>query len=248
MAFSRTSAAGAAEVLENAINQVCRETQAAINAGRSVIILSDRDLPADMIPIPALLAVSAVNQAVVRMGKRTGAALILETGEPREVHHFALLLGYGATAINPYLAFDIVADMAGKELLEGKIGVTQAVENYIQAICKGLLKVMSKMGISTLRSYRSAQVFEEIGLNAALIDRYFPGTASRIQGIGIAEIAAEANARHTAAYAWAPGTPRLLPSGGRYRYRKDGERHLWTPNSITKLQCATRHNDFGLYR
>ncbi|MBU0714369.1 MAG: glutamate synthase large subunit [Verrucomicrobia bacterium] len=242
------AAAGAAEALENAINQLCRETQAAINVGRSVIILSDRDLPADMIPIPALLAVSAVNQAVVRMGKRTGAALILETGEPREVHHFALLLGYGATAINPYLAFDIVADMAGKELLEGRIGITQALENYIHAVCKGLLKVMSKMGISTLRSYRSAQVFEAIGLSAVLIERYFPGTASRIQGIGIAEIAAEAQARHATAYGRASNMPRFLPSGGRYRYRKDGERHLWTPESITKLQCATRDNDFRLYR
>ncbi|MDP2990517.1 MAG: glutamate synthase-related protein, partial [Kiritimatiellota bacterium] len=247
-AAGAATAAGAAEALETAIDQLCRKTEAAINAGRSVIIMSDRDLPSDMIPIPALLAVSVVNQAVVRMGKRTGAALILESGEPREVHHFALLLGYGATAINPYLAFEIVADMAGKELLEGRIGVTQALENYIHAICKGLLKVMSKMGISTLRSYRSAQVFEAIGLNAALIDHYFPGTASRIQGSGIAEIAAEANARHTTAYDCAPNTPRFLPSGGRYRYRKDGERHLWTPESITKLQCATRNNDFRLYR
>jgi len=246
--MSINAAGGSAEALETAIAQLCRQVEAAIDAGRSVIVLSDRDLPADMIPVPALLAVSAVNQAVVRMGKRTGAALILETGEPREVHHFALLLGYGATAINPYLAFDIVADMAGKELLEGRIGVTQALENYIEAICKGLLKVMSKMGISTLRSYRSAQVFEAVGLNAALIDRYFPGTASRIQGIGIAEIAAEATARRTAACDRAPDTPRFLPSGGRYRYRKDGERHLWTPDSITKLQYATRNNDFRLYR
>ncbi|MFH1476810.1 MAG: glutamate synthase large subunit [Verrucomicrobiota bacterium] len=241
-------AGGTAEALETAIDQLCRETESAINAGQSVILLSDRDLAPDLIPIPALLAVSAVNQAVVRMGKRTGAALILETGEPREVHHFALLLGYGATAINPYLAFDIVADMAGKKLLEGRIGVTQALENYIQASCRGLLKLMSKMGISTLRSYRSAQVFEAVGLNATLTDRYFPGTASRIQGIGIAEIAAEAAARYAAAHDRSPGAQRFLPGGGRYRYRKDGERHLWTPESITKLQCATRNNDFRLYR
>ncbi|MFA5042370.1 MAG: glutamate synthase large subunit [Kiritimatiellia bacterium] len=245
---SAATAVGTAEALEKAIERLGREAQAAIEAGHSVLVLSDRDLPADMVPIPALLAVSAVNQAVVRMGKRTGAALILETGEPREVHHFAMLLGCGATAINPYLAFEIVADMAGRDLLEGKIGVTQALENYIKAICKGLLKVMSKMGISTLRSYRSAQVFEAVGLNAALIERYFPGTASRIQGIGLAEIAAEAAARHAAAYDCAPGAPQLLPSGGRYRYRKDGERHLWTPDSITKLQGAARNNDLRLYR
>lgn len=237
-----------ASALETAIARLCRETEASINAGHSALILSDRDLPADMIPIPALLAVSAVNQAVVRMGRRTGSAIILETGEPREVHHFALLLGYGATAVNPYLAFDIVADMAGKELLEGRIGVTQALENYIKSICKGLLKAMSKMGISTLRSYRSAQVFEAIGLNDSVIDHHFPGTASRVQGIGIVEIAAEANARHAAAFDRAPNTSRFLPSGGRYRYRKDGERHLWTPESITKLQAATRNNDARLYR
>ena len=242
------SAAGTAEALSTAIDQLCREAEAAINAGKSVIILSDRDLPADMIPIPALLAVSAVNQAVVRMGRRTGAALILESGEPREAHHFALLLGYGATAVNPYLAFDIVADMAGKELLNGRIGVTLALENYIQAVCRGLLKVMSKMGISTLRSYRSAQVFEAIGLSSELIDRYFPGTASRIQGIGIAEIAAEAAARRAAACDRAPGAPRCLPGGGRYGYRKDGERHLWTPESVSRLQRAARSNDAGLYR
>ncbi|MDD5677984.1 MAG: glutamate synthase large subunit [Kiritimatiellae bacterium] len=236
------------ESLALALDQLGRETEAAIHAGRTVIILSDRDLPAAMIPIPALLAVSAVNQVVVRLGKRTGAAIILESGEPREVHHFALLLGYGATAINPYLAFDIVADMACKGQLEGRLGVTQALENYIEAVCKGLLKVMSKMGISTLRSYRSAQVFEAIGLSTALIERCFPGTASRIQGIGLAEIAAEARARHAAAYDGAPDAPRVLPGGGRYRYRKDGERHLWTPESITKLQQAARNNDERLYR
>ncbi len=248
VATAGTAAADRGQALETALERLCRETETAIGAGRSVIVLSDRDLPADMIPIPALLAVSAVNQTLVRMGKRTGAALILESGEPREVHHFALLLGYGATAINPYLAFDIVAEMAGKALLEGQIGVTRALENYIRAICKGLLKVMSKMGISTLRSYRSAQVFEAVGLSSALIDSYFPGTASRIQGIGLAEIAAEADARHAAAYDRSPGAALLLPSGGRYRYRKDGERHLWTPDSISKLQGAARNNDSGLYR
>ncbi len=241
-------AGGAAEGLETALDRLGREAEAAINAGRAVIILSDRDLPAGMLPIPALLAVAAVNQAVLRLGRRTGAALILETGEPREAHHFALLLGYGATAINPYLAFDIVADLAGRGGLEGKIGVTQALENYITAVGKGLLKIMSKMGVSTLRSYRGAQVFEAVGLNAALIERYFPGTASRIQGIGLAEIAAEAQARYAAAQARAPDATRLLPSGGRYRYRKDGEHHLWTPESITRLQGAARTNDVRGYR
>ncbi len=240
-------AAGPA-ALEEALAQLCRDAEASITAGRSVIILSDRDLPEGMLPIPALLAVSAVNQAVVRLGKRTGAALILETGEPREAHHFALLLGYGATAVNPYLAFEIVADLAGRQLLADNIGTAKALENYIKSVCQSLLKVMSKMGISTLRSYRSAQVFEAVGLNTAVIEKYFPGTASRIQGIGLAEIAEEVRMRCQAVGARAAGAPRLLPSGGRYRYRKDGERHLWTPQAIAKLQCATRHKDFRLFR
>jgi glutamate synthase (NADPH/NADH) large chain len=242
------AADGSAAALPDALERLGRQAREALEAGQSVLILSDRDLPADQIPIPALLAVSAVNQAVVRLGQRTGAALILESGEPREVHHFALLLGYGATAVNPYLAFEIVADLATRGLLENRIGVTQALENYIRAICKGLLKVMSKMGISTLRSYRSAQVFEAVGLNAAVVERFFPGTASRVQGIGLAEIAAEANARHTAAYGAAGGGRRLLSSGGRYRFRKDGERHLWTPEAIANLQAAARNNDSRRYR
>ena len=147
--------------------------------------------------------------------------------------HLALLLGYGATAVNPYLAFESIASMALSKELSKNLSVEEALENYIKALCKGLLKIMSKMGISTLRSYRSAQVFEAVGLNSVLVNKYFPGTASRIEGIGPDEIEAEAVDRHRYAHNKAPDAPRVLPSGGYYRLRKDGERHLWTPDSIT---------------
>ncbi len=162
--------------------------------------------------------------------------------------HIALLLGYGASAINPYLAFESVADLALRNRLSKDVGVAKAVESYIKALCKGLLKTMSKMGISTLRSYRSAQVFEAVGLNHDVVDRYFGGTASRIEGIGLDEIAAEARARYQAANEDECAAPTILPSGGHYSYRKDGERHLWSPEAIDYLQRASRTNDYGLYR
>ncbi len=239
---------GPAGALEAALERLCRRAEAAIGEGRSVLVLSDRDLPPGEIPIPALLAVSAVNRAVVALGRRTGSALVLESGEPRETHHFALLLGYGATAVNPYLAFETVSDLAGRGILEGSVGSARALENYIRAVCGGLLKIMSKMGISTLRSYRSAQVFEAVGLHPSVIERYFPGTASRIGGLDLDDLAAEAQARCRAAAARGREFPRLLPPGGRYRFRKDGERHLWTPESLCKLQQAARRNDPALFR
>ena len=162
--------------------------------------------------------------------------------------HMALLLGYGATAINPYLAFETIAAMGLRQELNKPLGVDVALENYVEAICKGLLKIMSKMGISTLRSYRSAQVFEAIGLSRAIVDKYFPGTSSRIAGIGLDEIAAEANERYNEAHNKAPDAPSILTSGGHYRVRSDGERHQLTPESITLLQQAVRKNDPFLYR
>jgi glutamate synthase domain-containing protein 2/glutamate synthase domain-containing protein 1/glutamate synthase domain-containing protein 3 len=241
-------AGGGSAMLDMAIEDLCSRSEEALTQGYSLLILSDRNLPRVLAPIPALLAVSAVNRHLVRRGIRTGAGLILETGEAREVMHMALLLGYGATAVNPYLAFETVAAMALKRELSEPMGIAEALENYIQALRKGLLKIMSKMGISVLRSYRSAQVFEAIGLNSDLVNRYFVGTASRIEGIGIDEIASEAYSRHREAHGESPDSSRILPSGGQYRLRLDGERHLWTPASITQLQEATRKNDSALYR
>ncbi|MFC1498089.1 glutamate synthase large subunit, partial [Verrucomicrobiota bacterium] len=239
---------GGEYAFEEALEKLCNRAEAAAANRRSLIILSDRDLPSHVAPIPAILAVSAVNQRLVGKGLRTSSSIIVETGEAREVHHIALLLGYGATAVNPYLAFETIADMAGRGVLEGDVGVTKALENYIDAICKGLLKIMSKMGISTLRSYRSAQVFEAIGLGRPLIEKYFTGTSSRIGGIGLFEVYHEANERFKNAADNTPGSPVVLPSGGYYRYRKDGERHLWTPESISNLQLAARRNDPNLYK
>ena len=241
-------AGGGQEKLEEAILQICHAAEAAIADGCRIVILSDRNLPDHLVPIPAMLAVSAVNQYLVRKGRRTETSIIVETGEAREVQHLALLLGYGATAVNPYLAFEIVADLALRQCFDTPMNVTRGLENYIKAMCKGLLKIMSKMGISTLRSYRGAQVFEAVGLNRDVIERYFSGTASRIGGIGLQEIASEANARYRMARDPDPDTATLLPSGGHYAYRKDGERHLWTAESIYKLQYAARENNEGAYR
>jgi hypothetical protein len=200
--------------LETALQRICEESEAAVREGYQLIVLSDRDLPEGTAPIPSLLAVSAVNQHLVSLGVRTSAGLIVETGEAREVMHVALLLGYGATAVNPYLAFEIVAAMATQKSLGRELGTAVSIENYIKALCKGLLKIMSKMGISTLRSYRSAQVFEAVGLNTKVVDRYFRGTDSRVEGIGLEEIAKEAVDRYLSATDPAPDVPRILPSGG----------------------------------
>jgi len=240
-------AGGSGKDLEAALNDICDASEKAIDEGCSVIILSDRDLPENMAPIPALLGVSAVNRRLVKSGKRTASGIIIETGEAREVMHIALLLGYGATAVNPYLAFETIAAMAINKQLTHKKSVANAIEKYIKSLCKGLLKTMSKMGISTLRSYRSAQVFQSVGLNSTVVDKYFTGTTSQIEGIGLDEIAAEANERHNEAYNSSPDAPIILGSGGHYQFRKDGERHLWTPESIFHLQEAVKHNDPVLY-
>ncbi len=225
------------KLLENALDELCEKVEEKVRAGFKIIILSDKDLPDEIAPIPAILAVSAVNQHLSRAGIRTSCGLILETGEAREVMHIASLLGFGATAINPYLAFESIAELSNTHQLTKRIGVTEAIEHYIDAMNKGLKKVMSRMGISTLRSYRNAQVFEIVGLSKDVVDRYFTGAASRVGGIGIEEIAKEALMRWRAAI---ESKSPLLPSGGEYRYRKDGERHLWTPEAIADLQIAVR--------
>ena len=237
---------GGGDALAVTLRQLGARAVSAVENGETLLILSDKDLPADEAPIPALLAVSAVNRHLLAKGLRTNAGVLVESGDPREVMHLALLLGYGATAVNPYLAFETVAAMAEHGDLSSEIGTAKAVENYVSALCEGLRKIMSKMGISTKRGYRGAQVFEAVGISKRLADEYFTGTASRVEGIGLEEIAAEARARFTAATQTEPLAP--LSSGGQYRWRVDGERHLWTTESISKLQQATRTNNYRLYK
>lgn len=233
--------------LRPALEKIAREAEAAVRNGSSVVILSDKCIGDGQAPIPALLAVSAVNHHLVRCGLRTSAGLVIETGEAREIMHFVLLLGYGATAVNPYLALETVAHIVHTSS-DVKINTTTAMENYIKSVCKGIRKVMSKMGISTLRSYRGAQVFEAVGLNDKVINEIFPGTASRIGGIGFEEIAEEAHARYMNAFKPAQDMPAVLESGGNYHYRNNGEKHLWVPETIAKFQQAVRTNDIKVYR
>ncbi len=237
---------GGAAGMEEALDALCAQAEQATREGFRFVVLSDKNLPEDQAPLPALLAVAAVNSHLVQRGMRTSISILLETGEAREIMHMALLLGYGASAINPYLAYESVAAMALKGELVVKGSVSKAIENYVNALCEGLLKTMSKMGISTLRSYRSAQIFEAIGLAQDVVDRYFSGTASRIGGIGLDGMAREAIERWQASRQAA--TPAILPPGGQYAWRVDGERHLWTPETISLLQRASRDNDTTLYR
>lgn len=233
-----------AKEFENALENLCDTAQKAADSGISLLILSDKRLASDTAPLPALLAVSAVNQRLQKKGTRTSTSLIVETGEARETHHIALLLGYGATAINPYLAFETIAELTKQGVL--KLESTRALENYVSALCKGLLKIMSKMGISTLRSYRSGQVFEAIGIGPETIRRFFKGTVSRIGGIELEDIHREAMNRITMARQNA--TKSILPPGGKYRFRKNGTRHLWNPATISKLQIAARTCDYSAYK
>lgn len=240
--LSDTLSAG--KLLEMALTELCEKVEKEVRDGHNIIILSDKDLPDEIAPIPAILAVSAVNQYLSKIGIRTSCGLILETGEAREVMHIASLLGFGATAINPYLAFESIAELSKTHQLDKQVGVTEAIEHYIDAMNKGLKKVMSRMGISTLRSYRNAQVFEIVGLAKDVVDKYFKGSASRIGGIGLEEIAKEALMRWRSAI---ESKSPLLPSGGEYRLRKDGERHLWTPEAISNLQIAVRTGNQARY-
>jgi len=232
---------------EAALERMLGEAERAVDDEKNYIILSDRDISRDQAAMPSLLAVSAVHHHLIRKQKRMKVGLIVETGEVREVNHFALLLGYGASIINPYLAFAAIDHM----VREGKIGLdyNEARRNYIKAVEKGLLKVLSKMGISTLRSYRGAQIFESVGVSKELIDKYFAGTASKIGGVGMEEICREATIFYNNAFKDVDNSKQILfESRGNYAWRKYGDHHAWNPESIGLLQWATRSNDYKKFK
>ncbi|MGE5549686.1 MAG: glutamate synthase large subunit [Bacteroidota bacterium] len=231
--------------LVKAMDALCQAADERIREGANILILSDRDLGPAQAPIPALLAVSGLHHHLIREGTRTQVSLVLESGEPREVHHFALLLGYGVSAVNPYLAFASL-----KAGLIGGIDYEKAVKRYIKAATKGVLKVLSKMGISTIQGYQGAQIFEAVGLHNSIVERYFTWTPSRVGGVGLDVIAREACMRHAAAFAFEGGAAAegALESRGQYQWRRDGEYHLYNPVSIHKLQQACRTEDYELYK
>jgi glutamate synthase (NADPH/NADH) large chain len=232
-------AAWGPEGIEARVAALCARAVDAVRSGYNILIVSDRLVDSERVAIPALLATSAVHQHLIRAGLRTNTGLVVETGSAREVHHFALLGGYGAEAIHPYLALESLGKLNDPE---------KAVKNFIKAIGKGLNKVMSKMGISTYMSYTGAQIFEAVGLQTALVNKYFTGTASNIEGIGIFQVAEEALRQHRAAFSTDPVLANDLDAGGEYAYRVRGEEHMWTPDSIAKLQHASRANNYRTYK
>jgi glutamate synthase (NADPH/NADH) large chain len=240
-------AAWGAEGMEAALAKLCADAEDVVRGGGvNIIILTDRDVDEHLIAIPALLATSDVHQHLVRAGLRTRTGLVVDTGSAREVHHFALLAGYGAEAIHPNLAFATLKSLG--DLLPAGLSHKEACTRYIKAISKGLLKVMSKMGISTYHSYCGAQIFEAVGLREAFVDRYFTGTGSVVEGVGLAEIAEETVRLHRLAYSDAPLYRGALDAGGEYAYRARGEAHMWTPDTIAKLQHATRSGSYATYQ
>src|SRR3954471_13024322 len=233
--------------LSVAMDRLKKSASDAVAAGYTIVILSDRGADRDQAPIPSLLATAGVHHHLVRQGTRTRCGLVVESGDAREVHHCALLLGYGAGVINPYLAFESLDDMIRQRQLVG-VGHDAAGTNYIHRLNKGILKVMSKMGISTLQGYCGAQIFEAVGLERAFVDQYFTWTASRIGGIGIDVVAAEVLKRHGAAFPSRSGGSRDLEAGGEYQWRRDGEYHLFNPDTVFKLQHATRSGQYEVFK
>ncbi|MCX6936207.1 MAG: glutamate synthase large subunit, partial [Verrucomicrobia bacterium] len=231
-----------ADGLGPAMDKLCAAADVAIVNGKNILILSDRGVDAKNVAIPALLAIAGLHHHLIRCGTRTKVSLIIESGEPREVHHFALLVGYGASAINPYLAFESLDDMIRQGLLPG-IDHKTAVKNFVKAAVKGVVKTMSKMGISTIQSYRGAQIFEALGLHHTLIDKYFCWTPSRIEGADLHTIGVELMRRHSRAF-----PPGDADTGGEYQWRKGGEEHLFNPETIHSLQKAVRTNDYPTYK
>jgi glutamate synthase domain-containing protein 2/glutamate synthase domain-containing protein 1/glutamate synthase domain-containing protein 3 len=225
------------------LERICAEAEQAVAEGTTILILSDRNLSAERVAIPSLLATAAVHNHLVRVGTRLRTGLVVESGEPREVHHMATIIGYGASAVNPYLMFESLDELVERGKLPDGMTTEDAERGIVQAIGKGLLKIISKMGISTIQSYCGAQIFEAVGLESAFVERHFTGTASRIGGIGIDVLARETLARHARAYPRPDGE--ILPVGGIYQWRRDGERHMWDPDTISLLQRSARANGSG---
>ncbi|MDP9101664.1 MAG: glutamate synthase large subunit [Actinomycetota bacterium] len=240
---------GGGEALRDALDRVRREVSAAIAAGARIIVLSDRDSTSHMAPIPSLLLTSAVHHHLIREKTRTRVGLIVEAGDAREVHHVALLIGYGAAAVNPYLGFETIEALVAGDALPG-IAPEAALRHYVKALGKGVLKVMSKMGISTIASYTGAQVFEALGLSQDLVDEYFTGTTSRLGGVGLDVLAEEVAARHRAAYPAnaAERAHRTLDVGGEYQWRREGELHLFNPETVFTLQHSTRTQQYDVFQ
>lgn len=235
---AREGAAG----MEGAVARLCERAEAAVHGGYNIIILSDRQVGSDRIPIPALLATAAVHHHLIRKGLRTSVGLVVESGEPREIHHFCCLAGYGAEAINPYLAFDTLLDQHAQGAFPEEVDADEVVKRYIKSVGKGVLKVMSKMGISTYQSYCGAQIFDAVGLKSAFVDEYFFGTGTAIEGVGLDEIAEESLRRHRDAFGDSPIYRNSLDIGGEYMYRVRGEDHVWKPDVVASLQHAVRLN------
>ena len=239
--------AGGEESLAEAMDRLFAAADGAIEFGANILILSDRNIDPSNAPIPALLAVSGLHHHLIRSGSRTKVGLVLESGEPREVHHFCLLIGYGAQAINAYMAYESLDDMIREGMIEG-IDYDKAVYGYNSAVVKGVVKVMAKMGITTVQSYCGAQIFEAVGLNKSLVDRYFTWTDSRVEGIGLDVIAQESARRQDRAYPAIAANGHTLEVGGQYQWRQDSEHHLFNPKSVHKLQQATRVNSYETYK
>ncbi|UOD32007.1 glutamate synthase subunit alpha [Massilia violaceinigra] len=234
------------EGIEASLASLCAEAVDAVKSGHNILIVSDRAVSAEQVAIPALLATSTVHQHLVARGLRASTGLVVETGSARETHHFALLAGYGAEAVHPYLAMETLIELA--QGMSGEMSGDTAIYNYTKAVGKGLMKVMSKMGISTYMSYCGAQIFEVIGLNKSLVDKYFKGTSSNVEGIGVFEVAEEALRLHNLAFGNDPLLLDALDAGGEYAFRVRGEEHMWTPDAIAKLQHSTRSNNFSSYK
>ena len=234
------------EGVEAKLASLCAEAVDAIGGGHNILIITDRRMGRDQVAIPALLALSAVHHHLVREGKRTTAGLVVETGSAREVHHFAVLAGYGAEAVHPYLAMETLAALHAE--LPGALSPEKAIYNYVKAVGKGLSKIMSKMGVSTYMSYCGSQLFEAIGLEKSFVQKYFRGTATQVGGIGVFEVAEEALRTHRAAFGNDPVLATMLDAGGEYAWRARGEEHMWTPDAIAKLQHSTRANKWDTYK
>ncbi len=232
--------------MEDALDRLFAVAADAVEDGYNIIILSDRAIAADRIAIPALLATAGVHHHLIREGLRTSVGLVVETGEARQVHDFCLLAGYGAEAINPYLAFDTLSNLRSE--LPAEVSEAELHKRYMKAVSKGILKVMSKMGISTYQSYCGAQIFDAIGLSKTFVAEYFSGTKTPVEGVGLDEIAEETVRRHRLAFGGAPVLRNALDVGGEIQYRLRGEEHMWTPETIALLQHAARSGDYVKFK